>query len=278
MIPSMHCTVEMDGVHYSLMEEWMPWARGNCGECRDDPEGFVAADPHKDCSMVHSWWNCEDFDSDFNGVARWVWELCPMSCGKCPDPTPVPPYMPFVPEAGHDASKCREWGHFDDDCCAEHHATSCADGFTPVLSEHVCDPNNHARVTYYSCIDGVPPTNNMWFPAAGHDASKCRERGHFDDDCCSVPHDISCADGYQPEISDSYCSHEAVFYSCVAPGHLNAPADVSGQDAKEVFRGLLETTERLAKSMNLPHDLVSWEKMAWERRRLAASPFLSRKN
>merc|ERR1719411_2165153 len=188
--------------------EWVPRAVLSCGECRDDPEGFVAADAHKDCSMVHEWWSCDSFDAHFNGVARWVWELCPMSCGKCPD---EPYYPPYQPEPEHDPSKCTEWGMFDHDCCAEHKATTCSDGYMPVFSGVTCDPNNAAPggVFYYSCVPNTSgpalPPIEQWMPAPGHDASKCREWGHYDDDCCAEHQATSCSDGYTPVFSGSTC-------------------------------------------------------------------------
>jgi len=431
MIPSMHCFLEVDDGHsISLLDDWVPRAMMACGECRDDPEGFVAADSHKDCSMVHTWWSCDTYDSDFNGVARWVWELCPMSCGKChdepthyhPDPehdaskcrewgefdhdccaehkattcadgyrpimsgttcdpmnpinhpgsegvfyySCVPggdnPAMPYHPEPEHDPSKCTEWGIFDEDCCAEHKATTCSDGFMPVLSDVTCDPKSHAETppNFYSCVPnrGEPaPISGMWEPAAGHDATKCREHGHYDDDCCAEHHGTSCSDGYQPVLSGNTCDphnpspfgvfryscipagpssedsdeeapwtrefafaaghdgskcrewgefdddccaeHKAtscadgyepvmsdtrcwtapVFrYSCVPP-HLPAPEGLNLEDpdalqneAKEVFRGMMETTERMAKALNLHHDLGTWERFAWNRRRSLKAP------
>jgi hypothetical protein len=55
--------------------------------CKDDPMGYVAADPHKSCSLVDAvggWWRCDDLDPDFNGVKDiYVWELCPKSCNMC---------------------------------------------------------------------------------------------------------------------------------------------------------------------------------------------------
>merc|ERR1719319_1010431 len=234
-IPAMHCFLEggEENDSISLLGEWVPRALKRCGECRDDPEGFVAADPHKDCSMVHDWWSCDSFDHDFNGVARWVWELCPMSCGKCHDePHPIGPYHP---EPEHEASKCTEWGSFDNDCCAEHKATTCADGFIPKLSDVTCDPTNPERfpgsegVFFYSCVPNhgggpaTPPTGEQWWPAAGHDASKCREWGGFDDDCCAEHAATTCADGYEPIMSGSTCDPQnpapaGVWrYSCVPP-------------------------------------------------------------
>jgi len=212
-IPSMHCELPVDEHEtISLLGEWVPRAKAACGDCRDDPEGLVAADPSKDCSMVHDFWGCETYDADFNGVARWVHELCPMSCGRCHPGPEHPPVMPYHPEPEHDASKCREWGEFDSDCCAEHRATTCADGYMPIMSGTTCDPENPIK---YPGSEGV------------------------------------------------------FFYSCVSPGemHLPAPGPVDGHEAREVFRGLMETTERMAGALHLGHSLEEWEKFAWQRRR-----------
>lgn len=223
--------------------------------------------------MVHDWWSCDSFDADFNGVARWVWELCPMSCGKCPDEPPHP--APFVHAPGHDASKCTEWGGFDNDCCAEHHATSCQDGFVPILSEHVCNHHVPVRVTYYSCVesDTTPSPPAVWMPEPGHDPARCTEWGHHDDDCCAEHVAASCeGDDYEVVFSAITCDpHNPApagvwRYSCV-PSQLPAPGAISGDDAQDVFRGLMETTERMASSLHLPHDLHSWERFAWQRRR-----------
>lgn len=40
---------------------------------------------------------------------------------------------------------------------------------------------------------------------AGHDASKCRERGRMDDNCCATPGSAACDDGYTMTISTAPC-------------------------------------------------------------------------
>jgi len=54
--------------------------------CVDDPEGIVAVDPTKDCANVNTGlpgWDCEYYDSDFNGHDVYIYELCPKTCGHC---------------------------------------------------------------------------------------------------------------------------------------------------------------------------------------------------
>jgi hypothetical protein len=107
-----------------------------------------------------------------------------------------------------------------------------------------------------------------WMPAPGHDSSKCREHGHHDHDCCATDDAQSCADGFETIGSHFACDAEHTYflYSCVAP-HLHAPS-VDGHEAREVFRGLMETTERMADALHLGRDLGEWERFAWQRRRL----------
>ena len=52
----------------------------------DDPEGIVAVDSTKDCANVNTGlpgWDCDYYDADFNGHAVHIYELCPLSCGRC---------------------------------------------------------------------------------------------------------------------------------------------------------------------------------------------------
>lgn len=41
----------------------------------------------------------------------------------------------------------------------------------------------------------------------GHDASKCREDGFYDDDCCAAPGSAACADGYTMTTSGHFGTH-----------------------------------------------------------------------
>jgi len=56
-------------------------------ECVDDPCCLVANDPAKDCADVQLGsdgpWSCDYFDTDFNGIPLFIWELCPARCGRC---------------------------------------------------------------------------------------------------------------------------------------------------------------------------------------------------
>ena len=54
-------------------------------ECEDDPEGYVAADPHFNCSDV----SVASCDHLFNGVQNtYNWQLCPKTCNRCEDMIP----------------------------------------------------------------------------------------------------------------------------------------------------------------------------------------------
>jgi hypothetical protein len=64
------------------------WDEARICPCVDDPDGFVADDPLRDCKDVDMYdsaaeWGCPHFDGDFNGHAVHIWQLCPKSCGKC---------------------------------------------------------------------------------------------------------------------------------------------------------------------------------------------------
>ena len=38
-----------------------------------------------------------------------------------------------------------------------------------------------------------------------HDASKCRENGGFDNDCCALEGTASCADGFEMDFTSDVC-------------------------------------------------------------------------
>eukprot|EP00440_Ansanella_granifera_P028597 gb/GFBE01031068.1/.p1 GENE.gb/GFBE01031068.1/~~gb/GFBE01031068.1/.p1 ORF type:complete len:437 (+),score=70.68 gb/GFBE01031068.1/:1-1311(+) len=59
------------------------------GECRDDPDGLVARDASApDCSQVKQGssddWSCDHRNPDFYDYRNvFIWQLCPLSCGRC---------------------------------------------------------------------------------------------------------------------------------------------------------------------------------------------------
>eukprot|EP00640_Fibrocapsa_japonica_P000749 CAMPEP_0113935244 /NCGR_PEP_ID=MMETSP1339-20121228/2423_1 /TAXON_ID=94617 /ORGANISM="Fibrocapsa japonica" /LENGTH=594 /DNA_ID=CAMNT_0000937315 /DNA_START=33 /DNA_END=1817 /DNA_ORIENTATION=+ /assembly_acc=CAM_ASM_000762 len=73
--------------------DWEAFCKGD-DSCEDDPEGIVAEDGSSTCeakiSQLAGMFGgreaaCAWFDPDDNGNARYMWELCPSTCGKCPD-------------------------------------------------------------------------------------------------------------------------------------------------------------------------------------------------
>ena len=78
-------------VHVSSTHELPP------APCVDDPEGLVAKYPSSpngyrvkchgltqgDWYWASDWWKCDRYMHDFSGEGRYVWELCPLACGKC---------------------------------------------------------------------------------------------------------------------------------------------------------------------------------------------------
>ena len=82
--------------------------------------------------------------------------------------------------AQHDPSKCLERGKFDNDCCASELSgpASCADGYIYKKGEP-CSWATHANT--YTCTKPTSSTST-----SGHDPSKCRENGGFDNDCCAI--------------------------------------------------------------------------------------------
>eukprot|EP00931_Biecheleriopsis_adriatica_P074121 TRINITY_DN48257_c0_g1_i1.p1 TRINITY_DN48257_c0_g1~~TRINITY_DN48257_c0_g1_i1.p1 ORF type:complete len:1473 (+),score=240.55 TRINITY_DN48257_c0_g1_i1:50-4468(+) len=70
------------------------WREADRGQCTDDPDGLVAADPGKDCKEVQRklnsstpYWSCPYRDRDFSGRDVFIWQLCPLSCGNCTNAT-----------------------------------------------------------------------------------------------------------------------------------------------------------------------------------------------
>eukprot|EP00640_Fibrocapsa_japonica_P004234 CAMPEP_0113934556 /NCGR_PEP_ID=MMETSP1339-20121228/1881_1 /TAXON_ID=94617 /ORGANISM="Fibrocapsa japonica" /LENGTH=232 /DNA_ID=CAMNT_0000936413 /DNA_START=59 /DNA_END=757 /DNA_ORIENTATION=- /assembly_acc=CAM_ASM_000762 len=90
---------------------------GYCGDCVDDPEAILAAEGNT-CSTKFGLNGaptpvCDIFDGDYNGFMRFVWQLCPSSCGRCNDPDQyIVPDMCQDDEDCDDGEECRspDWG------------------------------------------------------------------------------------------------------------------------------------------------------------------------
>jgi len=144
-------------------------------DCIDDPDGLVARDPVKSCDTVGSdlWWNCDYYDPDFNGVPRWIWQLCPRTCKMCPTVAPPGPSRPTVapPAPSHDPYMCREHqpDHWDVDCCGYSYETWCADGYIKAQSfvggEHDCWPGRKGYRCYPPSMDVMNAVELMNYKA-----------------------------------------------------------------------------------------------------------------
>ena len=104
---------------------------------------------------------------------------------------------------------CRENGGFDNDCCALEGTASCAEGHTMNFTSDVCYDGGDWKAYSYYCYppkDGEkPPKDGDKKPKGEHDPSKCRENGGFDNDCCALKEQASCADDFKLLISDDIC-------------------------------------------------------------------------
>ena len=101
---------------------------------------------------------------------------------------------------GTDASKCRENGKWDNDCCAQAMTASCADHYTRVMSDDQCasgKEQGYVWIAYnYKCVNpGQEKVYKANLKASTHggviDPSMCRDRNRnggemgVNKDCCA---------------------------------------------------------------------------------------------
>lgn len=86
----------------------MPTAAPTRTRCQDDPEGIVGMRSGVTCESKMTAMGgmdaCDFWDSDYDGFARWMWQLCPdycHACGRTAEPTSTPTMQPTVTAPTH---------------------------------------------------------------------------------------------------------------------------------------------------------------------------------
>ena len=98
----------------------------------------------------------------------------------------------------------------DPNCCMDN--GGCSDGYLHTTGP-VCGMTDGALAHYTEC---TPRTHTA------NDYSKCREWGQPDRECCAMPADATCADGYQLTVTEDVCQTfinnvTANSYTCTKP-------------------------------------------------------------
>ena len=96
--------------------------------------------------------------------------------------------MTFVPLVmSHDKRKCYTRGKADPSCCAKIGTSTCSDNYQLTWSDDTpCYIGSWTAYEYFCNKPADPIPKNV---ITNHDPSKCRERHHFDNDCCAVEKD-----------------------------------------------------------------------------------------